>query len=487
VITRAFVVLALVLVVVVGCARVPCEQGPPVRGQFLLVNDVYELRPDAQGRGGLARVATLVRELRRQTPHTLFVLAGDTLSPSLLSTLLRGQQMVDAWNLLGLDAATFGNHEFDWGPALLRERMGESRFRWVSSNVRERATGRPFGGADPWLRLEWAQVRVGVVGITTPDTVNTSSPGPEVAFEPSVPAARRALAEVGAVELRVAITHLPLQGDRELAANVPLDAILGGHDHGPMLHTDRDTVIMKAGADAINVGQLEYELGCDARVVNRRQRLIPVDARIAEAPDVAALVRRYAVLLDRRLDEVVAQTSVPLDAREAVLRREETPLGRYIAELMRARLGAEVGLLNGGAIRSNRVLPAGPLTRRDIQLLLPFTNIVVLVELSGAGLLEALEHSVAMLPAGSGRTLQTAGLRYEVDHARPVGRRVSGVQVQGHPIDPGRRYEVATIEYLARGGDGYGMLERGRLLIAPEDGPALIETVLQGLAEGRSP
>src|SRR5262245_47706371 len=97
---RAAALLALVLLV--GCARTSCEERAPLRAQFLVVNDVYQLEPDAQGRGGLARVATLVRELRRRTPQTVFVLAGDTISPSLLSTLLKGRQMVEAWNLLGL-------------------------------------------------------------------------------------------------------------------------------------------------------------------------------------------------------------------------------------------------------------------------------------------------------------------------------------------------------------------------------------------------
>ena len=112
-----------------------------MRIQLLLVNDVYLLEPVA-GRGGLARVATLERELRGQTPHTLFALAGDTLSPSLLSTLRQGAQMIEGWNAVGLDVATFGNHEFDFGAAVLAERVRESRFPWLSANVLDRATDR---------------------------------------------------------------------------------------------------------------------------------------------------------------------------------------------------------------------------------------------------------------------------------------------------------------------------------------------------------
>jgi len=279
--------------------------------QLLLVNDVYLLEPRADGTGGLARVATLVRGLRREQPNTLFVLAGDTLSPSLLSTLFRGRQMVEAWNLLGVDAATFGNHEFDWGPAVLRERMQESRFAWISANVLDRQSHRPFGGAGPWLRRDFGAVRVGMVGLTLPETQYTSNPGPDVSFETPVPAARAAFEAMGPVDVRVALTHLELRGDRALADAVPLHVILGGHDHDPMVVEQGGALILKAGSDGMNVGQVELELACGA-VLARRHRLIPVTASIAEAPDVQRFVERYAALTERELDRPVFVAVAPL-------------------------------------------------------------------------------------------------------------------------------------------------------------------------------
>jgi 2',3'-cyclic-nucleotide 2'-phosphodiesterase (5'-nucleotidase family) len=456
-----------------------------VRVQLLSVNDVYVLEPVA-GRGGLARVATLVRGLERETPNTLFALAGDTLSPSLLSTLRRGAQMIEGWNALGLGVAAFGNHEFDFGPAVLAERVGESRFPWLATNVLDRASGRPLGGARPWLRRDFDGARVGVIGLTTPDAARTSNGGPGVRFDDPLEAARGALAALGAVDLAVAVTHLSLAQDRALVAALPIDAVLGGHDHDPMLVEEGRAVIVKAGSDAVNVGQVVYELRCGA-VLSRRQRLIPVDERLAEAPDVADLVRGQAALLARELDTTVGRTAVPLDARESLVRREETPLGRFFAELMRERVGAQVALLNSGAIRGNRVIPAGPITKRDIRGLLPFTNTVVLLELTGAALRAALERSVDELPRPTGHFLQTSGLAFPVDLAQPAGRRVGAITVGGRPLDPGGRYRVATLDYLARSQDGYPMLAAGRMLLGPEDGPGLIETILDGLVAGRSP
>jgi 5'-nucleotidase / UDP-sugar diphosphatase len=307
-----------------------------------------------------------------------------------------------------------------------------------------------------------------------------------VRFEDPLEAARGALAALGAVDLRVAVTHLPLAQDRALAAALPIDAILGGHDHDPMLVEDGRAVIVKAGADAVNVGQVQYELRCGA-VISRRQRLIPVDERLAEASDVAELVGRQAALLARELDTPVGRTPVPLDGREGLVRREQTPLGRLFADLMRERVGGQVGLLNSGAIRGNRVLPPGPITKRDIRELLPFSNTVTLLEVTGDALRAALERSVDELPRPTGHFLQTAGVEFSVDPGQPPGRRVGAVTVAGRPLDPGGRYRVATLDYLARGQDGYPMLAAARVLLGPEDGPGLIETVLEGLAAGRSP
>jgi 2',3'-cyclic-nucleotide 2'-phosphodiesterase (5'-nucleotidase family) len=222
-------------------------------------------------------------------------------------------------------------------------------------------------------------------------------------------------------------------------------------------------------------------------VIGRRQRLIPVDERLAEAADVAALVREQARRLARELDVEVGRTAIALDARESLIRREETPLGRFLAGLLRDRVGAEVGLLNSGAIRGNRVIPPGPITKRAVRELLPFSNTVTLLEVTGLALRAALEHSVDELPRPTGHYLQTAGLQMAVDATRPPGRRVGEVRIGGRLLDPAARYRVAVPDYLARGKDGYPMLAASRILLAPEDGPGLIETVLEGLAGGRSP
>src|SRR5678816_1345792 len=136
--------LLLALIIFSGVA----QQKPAcnVKITLLQVNDVYQFNPvDQRTTGGLARVLTLKKNIQKENPNTLFLLAGDTISPSVESITYKGAQMIDAWNTIGLDYATFGNHEFDFGPDVLRDRIKESKFGWVAANVIEKSTGKVFG------------------------------------------------------------------------------------------------------------------------------------------------------------------------------------------------------------------------------------------------------------------------------------------------------------------------------------------------------
>src|ERR1043165_1922386 len=107
-----------------------------IKVTLLQVNDVYQFAPVDQGtRGGLGRVLTLRKSIQQQNPNTLLLMSGDTISPSVESITYKGAQMIEAWNMIGLDYATSGNHEFDFGPEELVKRMKESKFQWIAANV----------------------------------------------------------------------------------------------------------------------------------------------------------------------------------------------------------------------------------------------------------------------------------------------------------------------------------------------------------------
>jgi 2',3'-cyclic-nucleotide 2'-phosphodiesterase (5'-nucleotidase family) len=193
---------------------------------------------------------------------------------------------------------------------------------------------------------------------------------------------------------------------------------------------------------------------------------------------VRELVERYRTALGAELLRPLGRTEVALDGREREVRSRETNLGNFVSDVMRERLGADLALLNGGVIRGNRLFPAGPLTRGDLHALLPFGNVLALVEVGGTALREALERSVARYPRPAGSFLQVSGLGLVFDPARPPGRRLLEVTVGGRPLDPDRRYTVALLDYLARGGDGYRMLGAARALVPVEHGPGLVDALV---------
>jgi 5'-nucleotidase len=275
---------------------------------LLQINDHYVLEPvDGGRRGGMARLATLVRDLKRENPNTIFALAGDTISPSVESARLKGAQMVAALNAVGLDFAAFGNHEFDFGPEVLVERMKESKFRWLAANVVDRRSGRPFGGAPADVLVTLGGARVGLFGLTTPQAAETSRPGPDVAFGQPVAVAKDVAARLRAqgANIVVAVTHVTMAEDKAIAAAADVDVILGGHEHEPLVAEEGKTLITKAGSDAPYLVQVDVWLTRDGRLVERSWRFREVSRRIEPDPAVEALVRDYRRRLDRELDAVV--------------------------------------------------------------------------------------------------------------------------------------------------------------------------------------
>src|SRR5574341_624881 len=477
--------LALVTVAVAACASTGARDSGLVRITLLQINDVYVLEAvDGGQRGGMARLATLVREARRQNANTVFVLAGDVLSPSVQSTFLRGEQMIAALNAIGLDLATFGNHEFDFGPAVLRERMAESKFVWLSSNVVDRRSGRAFGGAQAELVRAFDGISVGFLGLTMPESTTLSSPGPDVVFGDPRVVGREAVAALRArgAGLVVAVTHQPMAEDKALAAAAAPDVILGGHEHEPLVAEEDRTLITKAGSDGRYLVQVDLWVARDGTRVERSWQFREVSRRVVPDPTVEELVRAYAKRLDVELDVVIGRTDAPLEAHGARLRTQETNVGDFVADLMRERMGTDLALLNGGAIRTNRTVPAGPLTKRDVMSLLPFTNVVLKLEMSGREVRAALERALAQADHQGGGFLQVSGMRLAWDPRRPAGRRIVSAEARGASLADATLYTVAVPGYLWRGGDGFTEFAAAKVLVGEESGPNLTQLLLDAIA-----
>lgn len=475
------VLFGLALAVVLA---LPAPSQPPVL-TILHFNDVYQLTAvDGGRRGGFDRLATVVKRHRAQERPSLLLFAGDLISPSVESSIFKGAQLIDGMNHLGVDAATFGNHEFDYGPEELAKRVRESRFPWVVSNVF--APGlRPFPGVKPWLVLSPGGVPVGIVGLLTEDTAVLSSPG-NTTFGNVFTVTREVVRILRARGARVivALTHLSMAQDQQLLREVPeVDLVIGGHEHDPLTATVGGRLVAKAGSDAKWLGVTLLSLDGSRRA---QHQLVDVDERVPPDPEMAKLVQHYSERLSKELEVPIGETTVPLDARNVTVRQQESNLGNFIADVMRAAVGADVAITNGGGIRTNALFPAGRITRKDVLAWLPFGNVVVKVAVTGAVIRQALENGVSQWEQVAGRFPQVSGLRYTFNPTRPVGSRILEVRVGDRALDEAATYTVATNDFMLRGGDGYAMLATGQVLVSPVDGPVMANAVMEAIQRLRT-
>jgi 5'-nucleotidase len=449
------------------------QRNCPVRVTLLQVNDVYQFAPTDGGlRGGLARVLTLRKKILTESPHTLFLLAGDTISPSIESNTYKGKQMIDAWNLVGLDYATFGNHEFDFGPDVLRQRMGESRFKWLAANVVDKKTGKLF--ADPeYVIREFEGVKIGIFGIVLQETMQTSRPGPDIDILDPCTTATRVVPKIHAAgaQVVVALTHLAMADDKKLARCAGVDLIIGGHEHTLLESVAGHAPIFKMTSDARELGRIDLNINrTTGQLDSIDWEVVPVTDQIQNDLAFAALDRTYGPLL-KTLEQRVGRTDVQLDVKSADLRTRETNLGNFIADAFRQATDADVALVNGGSVRADTTINPGILTKRDVLSILPFNNKVVKIEVTGAIIRAALEHGVASLgeEAQPGRFPQVSGARYTFDVTRKPGNRIVSVTIGGIPLDDHETYTLATTNYVALdAGDGYTMFRNAKLLLRAE-------------------
>lgn len=461
-----------------------------VKITFLQLNDVYQTAPVDRGAyGGLPRVSTLKKRIMADNPDAMFMLAGDTLSPSVASQLFKGQQMIAAWNALKLDYATFGNHEFDFGPFEFMKRIADSKFAWICANVIDKNTGGMFGGVKPYVIRDVDGVKVGIFGLLTPDTLKASRPGPRVDIEDPVKCALKIIPQMKSegAQVIVGLTHMTMEQDLNLAKNTPVDLILGGHEHVLLSGFAGHAPVFKMTSDARFLGKIEIHFNTTTKSIdNILCEPMVVGHELKDDLQIVEAIRKYDDQLLKELDQPVGETKVELNAIQSDNETKETNLADFIADAFRSATGSDVVLLNGGCVRSNQMYPAGPLKKREVLGILPFENPIVKLEVTGATIKEALEHGVSKTsePTGDGRFPQVSGMTYKYDSTKPVGSRIVEVLVGGSALDPKKHYTLATNDYVAHGGDGYTMLKGRKFLVKPEEGHAESVLLMEALARG---
>jgi 5'-nucleotidase / UDP-sugar diphosphatase len=451
---------------------------------LVLVCDVYKMEAE-NGRGGLARIAAVLKAEKARHANVLIVHAGDTISPSLMSGFDKGEHIVDLFNMTPLDVFVPGNHEFDFGPDVFLKRMGAFKARVLAANLRN-ANGRPIAGIADSTIANFGPVKVGIIGLTADNSPVSSKPG-NLQFANSNDVAEREAARLrkAGADLIVLVPHADRPLDQELYASGIADVILSGHDHDLYMNFNEKTAIVESGEDGMMVAAIDLKVSVeDKGDGTRKVRWWPhfrfIDTADATPdPKVEARVAEYANELGAELGQPIGTTTTELDSRNATVRGGEAAIGNLFADAAREATKADVVLINGGGFRGGKVYPPGTkLTRKDVLTELPFLNKAYVLELTGKQLKEALEQGFTGAENEVGRFPQVSGLRIKADVTRAVGQRVVGVTVNGKPLNPNARYRLATNDYLANGGDGYAALKSAKVLVGETEADLIANIVM---------
>jgi 2',3'-cyclic-nucleotide 2'-phosphodiesterase / 3'-nucleotidase / 5'-nucleotidase len=479
----------------------------------LHTNDTHANLDTVSSPNNILRRLTAIKDAKQTSPNPILLDAGDVFSGTLYFNKYLGQADLEFMNMAGYDAMTFGNHEFDKDSRVLGDFIANAQFPFVSSNVNFKAdpilsakfldtTGQPGDNATiyPALIKQIGGQKVGLIGLTTPDTANISSPGDVTFSEPFAKAeATVTQLEAQGINKIIVLSHLGYDEDKKLAAAVDgIDVIVGGHTHTKL---DQPTVdnsdiapklIVQTGEKGLFLGKLEVKFDANGVITEWNNNLISIDAKTgpaSTAPYVIAEDAAAKVILDTKyktgIQELsqteVGNSNVVLDGERANVRTKETNLGNLIADGMLAAAraagtNAVIALQNGGGIRAS--INEGPITQGEVLTVLPFNNDLVTVTLTGQELLEALENGVSKVPALDGRFPHVAGMRFIYDSTKPENQRVLRVEVKtagGYaPLDLNAQYEVATNVFTAKGGDFYGSMAKAynegrvKLLFLPD-------------------
>ena len=455
---------------------------------------------------GLAKIATLVKQARRDAPELLLLDCGDTLQGTPLvyyhhrKNPARPDPMMLVMSSLGYTSMTPGNHEYNFGPATIAQARREAAFPWLSANTYRIGTDEP--AFTPYLVKEVAGVRIGILGLTTPAIPNWENPEnyAGLEFRPLVSEARKWVAVLRGrerVDAVVVAVHCGLEEELAsgratrdfpgenaalaLAREVPgLDVLFLGHTHRdiPALFVN-GVLLAQAGrwGDQVVRADLTFnrETGGAWTIAAKATRTLPVRADTPADPAVLALAEPYHRETQAWLDRTIGTCARTLEATSSHL--QDTALLDLIHRAQLEAGPAEVSLAANFNPRAR--IPAGAVTVRDIASLYVFENTLYVIEVTGAQLKAALEHSARyFLPHAPGKSPAdlidrsipgynfdiAEGVAYEIDLRRPYGDRIRNLSFQGTPLAPERKLRLATNNYRYNGGGGYTMFKDAKVL-----------------------
>ena len=411
---------------------------------------------------GLAQMDAAVKSAKIQNPDTLWLDAGDTLHGMPRINISRGENMVLLLNESVLDAMVPGNHDYNYGAARLQELSKQLKVTVLSANtVKSGTTKNVF---KPYKIYKLANnIKVGVFGLTTPETAYKTNPRnvEGIEFLNPVEQAQKMVKKLRSkCDVVIAVMHMGVDESSEFTSELianevdGIDLIVDGHSHTALPDglTINNTLIVQTGW---------HEYKNNHQITSKKAQLLNAEEVKALAPRPDPAIEKTLAEIEKRneklFSEVVAHSDRDLTSYRLIVRRHESELGNLCADSFRWRTGADIAVTNGGGLRSD--LPAGDVTRGDIMAIFPFGNTIQVAEINGKTIREMLEHSVFGYPASFGGFLNVSGMTFSYDPTQMIGHRVGDIYIGNELLDENKTYTMASNDFLFSGGDDYDMLK----------------------------
>ena len=458
--------------------------------------DYYTNKPDNRG---LAKVATLIKRIRKEQPNVLLIDSGDTIQGSPLESF-HGRKnnapkdpMMLVMNSLNYDAMTVGNHEYNFGLKVLEKARSEANFPWLSANTYDKAKQQTH--YKPYIVKEVAGVKIGILGLTTPGVPNWDNP-PNYAgleFHEPVVEARKwvpILRDQEKADVVVIAMHMGLQEDLStgvmspgqvqheneailIAKEVPgVDVIFMGHTHRevPSLYIN-GVLLTQANHWGRHLARADLYLqkaGTGWRMYAKSARTLPSDDRVEPDPEVVKIAEPYDRETQAWLSREIGDSPEELTARDARFR--DTAILDLIQKVQLDAGKADVSMV--ASFNPAARIAKGPVSVRDIAGLYVYENTLVVLEVTGQQLKDALEHSAKYfkeyVPGKPASDLVdekipaynfdiAEGVTYDLDISKPIGQRIQNLRFHGQPLSMTRKLRLATNNYRVNGGGGYDM------------------------------
>ncbi|MBU4348912.1 5'-nucleotidase C-terminal domain-containing protein [bacterium] len=432
---------------------------------ILSINDFHgALAPAGKNVGGVKLVDALKTEKAKNPEGTIIVSAGDNYQGSAMSNLLYGEPVSAVFKEMGIELSAVGNHEFDWGVDRISKWAEDGGFTFVCTNIYDIRTNEPVDWAEPFVIIEKEGVKVGFVGLATPETayktlkanvVNYEFRDPVEVITEWVPKVKDAGADI-----IIALTHLGSFQDKEgnitgeaadLCEIDGVDAVISGHTHQRVSGLVNNKPLVQAYYSGRSFAKLTFTFDENDRLVSAEPFLDNLYDRADTLKDDANMLvvyKKYEDELNPVLGKVLGRTTVDLDHDRYA---GPSLLGEWSCDIMKDKVGVQIAMTNGGGLRVP--VPAGEITAGILYEVMPFDNTLYTMKLSGADVKANIEHGIMNDDIG---WIQISGVRVTYNPNAEAGNRITSMVLEdGTTVEMDKYYTVVTNDFMFTGGDNY--------------------------------